>query len=63
MAITINEQTLQSVIGALVDPAWRDATLPMARRWLLTTDFVGDQRERLEAAVAEPPAPPGLIFL
>lgn len=63
MTITVTDRALQAVIDALSDPALREATLALAERWLVTTDFVGDQRSRLEAALAGPSAPPGLIVL
>lgn len=63
MPVKVDDKTLQAVIDALADPARRLATLPLAKRWLVTTDFVGDQRSRLEAAMPEPHRPPGLIVL
>lgn len=63
MALTVDDKTLQTVIDALADPARREAALPVAERWLVTINFVGDQRSRLEAAAEEPQRPPGLIVL
>lgn len=63
MALTVDDKTLQTVIDALADPARREAAIPVAERWLVTTDFVGDQQARLEAAMSEPPRPPSLIVL
>ena len=63
MPLTVDDKTLQTVIDALADPARCDAALSVAESWLVTIDFVGDQRSRLEAAMPEPPRPPGLIVL
>ncbi|MCY1295482.1 hypothetical protein D9M69_542150 [compost metagenome] len=54
----VSEDTLQTLIGALMNPGYRRDALRVSEGWLSEGILSTDQRERLEAAMKTPESAP-----